>query len=466
MMPIINALKVDSSSLLQADVCIIGAGAAGIAIAREFIGTPYQVLLLESGDFEYDEATQSLYQVKNVGHPLRMDKGYVSRNRYFGGSTNTWAGRCIPLNDIDFQARSWVADSGWPFTKETLEPFYQRAAAVLRLPTYSLFTPHAWPAKILEHQPGFLMQDEIATPEVALYAHSPLKMGRVYQRELLEASNLQICLHANVTEIEPHPDHKQVQQLWVKTLRGNQFRVQSRAYILACGGWENARLLLQSQRHSPQGVGNVYDLVGRYYMEHPKIYCGRLYPTAKTLRSPIFLEPIRTHHGFAQLGIRLTDQQQQQAQVLNHHIELLPGYPAGMPEARQAFQWVGSSVKRLRWHAIRAQDVQTFMPHLSNLADYSLRRRFNRPIPYPYISILNHLEQVPYRESRVTLDSQLDALGQNLLQVQLRITRQEKESLARFHQILDQHLQIQGMGRLVSDMPDIDNPWEALTDSK
>jgi len=462
---IIDAFNLNSSALLQADICIVGGGAAGIAIAREFIGTPYQVLLLESGDFDYDSETQSLYEVQNVGHPLRMDKGYVSRNRYFGGSTNTWAGRCIPLNDIDFQQRSWVKDSGWPFSRKTLEPFYQRAASVLKLPKYQEFNPYHWHSKILDNQAGFLFPDAIAMPEVALYAHSATKMGQVYKQELLEASNIQICIHANVTEIEPNSDHTQIEQLHVKTLWGNQFRVKGRVYILACDGWENARLLLQSQRHSPQGVGNNHDLVGRYYMEHPKIYLGRIYPTAKTLRSPIFQDLIRTQNGFAQMGIRLSNLQQQQAQILNHYIELLPGYPAGMPEASKAFQWVGSCLKRLKWNAIRAEDVQTFLPHLGNLADYFIRKRFNQPITYPYISILNHFEQAPYRESRVMLGQERDALGQNRLKVELRITAQEKESLAQLHQILDKHFQKMGMGRLVSDVPDIESQWKDLTDS-
>lgn len=465
MMSIIDALKVDPSALLQADICIIGGGAAGIAIAREFIGTPYQVLLLESGDFEPDAATQSLYQVKNSGHPLRMDKGYVSRNRYFGGSTNTWAGRCIPLNAIDFQPRSWVKDSGWPFDKQTLAPFYQRASALLKLPNYREFQPYHWQRKVLENRSGFLFKDAIAAPEVALYAHSPIKMGQVYKRELLQAGNIRVCIHANITEIEPNADHTQIERLWVKPLHGHQFWVKGRVYILACGGWENARLLLQSQRYSPQGVGNAHDLVGRYYMEHPKIPLGRIYPTAKTLRSPIFLDLIRTRGGFAQLGIRLTDWQQQQSQLLNHYIELLPGYPLGMPEASKAFQWVGSCFKRLKWSAIKLQDVQTFMPHLGNLTNHFLRKHLNGPLPYPYISVLNHFEQAPNRASRVTLCQERDALGQNLLQVELRITRQEKESLSKFHQILDQHLQSLGIGYLVSELPEIDSPWEDLTDS-
>ncbi|MGP1383655.1 MAG: FAD-dependent oxidoreductase [Thainema sp.] len=465
MTSIIDAFQVEDHTLLQADICIVGGGAAGIAIAKEFIHTQYQVLLLESGDFEHDNQTQSLYDVENVGHPIRLERGYVSRNRYFGGSTNTWAGRCIPLNDIDFQTRSWVKDSGWPFNKATLEPFYQRAARLLKLPSYQKFQADQWQQKVLDQRAHFLFDDAVLAPEVSLFASSPLKMGKVYQQDLLQAGNIRICTHANVTEIEPNPEQTAIEQLQVRTLRGNQFWVKGQVYILACGGWENARLLLLSQRYSPHGVGNVYDLVGRYYMEHPKIHLGKIYPNSKTLRSPIFLDSIRTRNGFAQLGIRLTEQQQQQEQLLNHYIELIPGYLPGLPEASKAFQWTGSCLKRFKWNAIQADDLKAFIPHLDNLTNYFIRKHLNWPITYPYISVLNHFEQAPYRESCVTLSHQRDRLGQQVLQVKLRITNQEKESLIQLHQIADRHFQALGIGRLVSDIPDVDSLWSDLTDS-
>ncbi|NER78509.1 MAG: GMC family oxidoreductase [Leptolyngbya sp. SIO1D8] len=465
MTPVIDALHVARHAVLQADICIIGAGAAGITIAKEFMGTPYQVLLLESGDFSYHEPTQALYKVENIGHPIRIDQGYVSRNRYFGGSTNTWAGRCMPLNEVDFQKRSWVKDSGWPFSKETLEPFYQRASEVLHLPSYQNFHPDRWRQKILKHQAGFLFNDSITTPDVALYAYSPLKMGIVYKQDLLQAGNIHVLTHANLTEIEPNPEQTVIRRLRITTLKGNDFWVKSQVYVLACGGWENARLLLLSRRYCSQGLGNLHDLVGRYYMEHPKINLGKIYPTSNVLRSPIFLDKIRTQNGFAQLGIRLTDQQQQQEQLLNHYIELSPGYPVGMPEASKAFQLTGSYLKRLKWAAIRTKNIKTFVPYLGKLSSHFIRKHLNQPIPYPYISILNHFEQAPNRESRVTLGRQRDVLGQNVLQVKLKVTHQDKESLVRLHTILDQHFQALGVGRLVSDIPDADNRWENLTDS-
>ena len=51
---ILDARKIPDGQVLEADVCIIGAGAAGISLAREFRNKRFRVILLESGGFEPD----------------------------------------------------------------------------------------------------------------------------------------------------------------------------------------------------------------------------------------------------------------------------------------------------------------------------------------------------------------------------------------------------------------------------
>jgi len=65
----IDAHSVPQGAIVEADVCVIGAGAAGITLAHEFIGQPFRVCVLESGGFEVDGETQSLYRGENIGIP-------------------------------------------------------------------------------------------------------------------------------------------------------------------------------------------------------------------------------------------------------------------------------------------------------------------------------------------------------------------------------------------------------------
>jgi choline dehydrogenase-like flavoprotein len=105
----VDALIVPDGSQVEADVCIVGAGAAGITIARE-LGTAslLRTVVLESGRFAADPATQSLYAGKVEGRQyFPLDSG---RTRQFGGTTNEWGGECRPLDALDFERRDWVPE--------------------------------------------------------------------------------------------------------------------------------------------------------------------------------------------------------------------------------------------------------------------------------------------------------------------------------------------------------------------
>ena len=134
----IDARSVPSGTTIETDICIVGAGAAGITLAREFSDQRFRVLLLESGGTEPDTTTQDLYSGNNIGRPYFDPR--IHRLRYFGGTTNHWAGRCALPDPVDFETREGVPYSGWPFLMDHLIPWYQRAQTRLSAGSVRLFT--------------------------------------------------------------------------------------------------------------------------------------------------------------------------------------------------------------------------------------------------------------------------------------------------------------------------------------
>lgn len=117
----IDARQIDNNSIIEGDVCIIGAGAAGISFALQWLNKPYKVILLEGGGFEPEQAMQDLYKGSSTGqryYPLQS-----SRLHFFGGTTGHWAGFCSDFDPLDFKERSWVPNSGWPIDRAALDPF-------------------------------------------------------------------------------------------------------------------------------------------------------------------------------------------------------------------------------------------------------------------------------------------------------------------------------------------------------
>jgi choline dehydrogenase-like flavoprotein len=128
---LIDLRKHAAAAVFDCDIAIVGAGAAGLTLARHLTGRGRDIVVVESGGLDFDTATQGLADGLNLGdacYPL-----VHSRLRFFGGTTNVWGGRCARLEAIDFKQRDWVPLSGWPFAPAEMERWYVAAASDVEL---------------------------------------------------------------------------------------------------------------------------------------------------------------------------------------------------------------------------------------------------------------------------------------------------------------------------------------------
>jgi choline dehydrogenase-like flavoprotein len=263
---IVDYLDSSAKTDFDADLCVIGAGAAGIAIARHFIGTSVTVCLVEGGGATGEEQSQALYEGTSIG-PVPFDAG-TSRMRVFGGSCNLWGGGCIPLGEHDLAERQWVPHSGWPIAYDELTPYYERARAYCQIEAHP-FADGTFLTEVA-HSPISFDADKLINP---VFARSPILFGKAYRPELKTAPNITVLLHANLLELHASANGAAIRYARIGTVGGHKGVVRARHYVLACGGVENARMLLLSNSVLPRGLGNEYDLVGRYFMDHP---CGSM----------------------------------------------------------------------------------------------------------------------------------------------------------------------------------------------
>ena len=276
---LLDARQVAPGSTLTADVCIIGAGAAGITLARALAASGHTVVLLESGGFQPDDATQALYRGSSVGLPLDPigHQGLDGpRLRYFGGTTNHWAGYCRPFPELDFEPRSYVPRSGWPMARAALDPYYAVAEDTCRLGPYD-YDVSSWEARGALKVP--ILNSE-TTPHTIVQLTTQPRFGVIYRDDLTRSPAIQLVLWANVTRLGLADDGSAISTIDVKTLSGNVFAAVATAYVVATGGLEVPRLLLASNDKRPAGIGNEHDLVGRHFMEHVNVAGG---PVALTI---------------------------------------------------------------------------------------------------------------------------------------------------------------------------------------
>jgi choline dehydrogenase-like flavoprotein len=409
---LIDARTIPNNHLLQTDVCIIGAGAAGITLAMEFAGQPCRVLLLESGGLDPDPESQALYKGKNIGLPyFPLD---VSRLRYFGGTTNHWGGMCRPFDEIDFERREWIPDSGWPFPKSVIDPFYKRALPIFQLRHYE-WTPNFWaePDKPLLPLVGNRV---ITIVSQQIPARGRLRFGRTYGDKVIQAANITTCLHANVTRIEANETGKKVNRVRVASLSGNKFSVTAKLFILAAGGIENARLLLLSNNTQPRGLGNQNDLVGRFFLEHPNFIAAIVRPSNPQL--PVRFYQKRTFRDSrVAAGLELSEEVRRGEKLVTVGLGLETIYDelyakASESKGLESFRYL---LKKL-WQGDLPDE---FGKHLGNvIADFDDvavsaygQIRFGGDYPIDHIRLAAGIDPAPNRDSRVTLGTELDPLG-------------------------------------------------------
>ncbi len=449
-MSIVDARHLDGGTELQTDLCIVGTGAAGITVAGEFLGSGRDVVLVESGHFQPEEETQALYDLENVGYPVR--ENFMSRARYFGGSCNLWAGRSMKLTEADFARRDWVPHSGWSLAYDELARYYPRAADVLRLPSPEQFESRAHVASMSD-QERKLFAGEWLSPRVSLWARRPMRFGAAYRSELRRSRGIRVLLNANVTRIIMNQEGTAVESLEAATLSSCTLIIRARAFVLACGAIENARLLLVSRDVHTMGIGNRFDVVGRFFMDHPRCLLGRV-----ELRPDVRLPLIRGHplrDGKIQIGIGLSDGIQRREGLLNHYATLEAAHSDYTAARYDTFVKTMKVLLRRGYSGSRWKLAQSpltsipgliylltpkeLLPHWMYRAETGLRRLLPHR-PDKSCVVVYFCEQPPDPESRVTLSSECDRLGVNKVILRWRISPEVTEGVLRLQTFLTRHL--------------------------
>lgn len=476
---LIDARTVPRATVLETDVCIVGTGPAGLALARELIGESCRVCVLESGGPEFDPEAQALTRGRLTGDEFDpLDK---SRRRRIGGTPHAWDSRaatrevglrCAPLDAIDFDAKAWLPDyPAWPIDRAALDPYYERAHTACRL------GPYRYEAADWEGSDAALpmpLDDTVVRTNVWQYGpQAPFTVE--YPAEVAGAANATIYHHANVVEVETTADGATATRVRVACLGGNTFAVAARLFVLATGGVENARLLLLSDRAQPHGIGNARGLVGRYFMDHQFVHGGTFFPASRAVFDRMALYDTRRVGDASATGkLYFTDEVLRRERLLNVSFAFLPKHRR-YQQVREEYM---DSFKALLRGATRLRVPEGAGAHARNVAagaDFiaarllrkvSRNRWFvhfeegpdmvygggwsaepDRHDKYSVFAVTIHAEQAPHPDNRVTLDREVDAVGARKAQLHWEWRPADIDSVRRAEGLLAREVARAGLGR-------------------
>lgn len=494
---LVDGRTIPSHSRLEADLCIIGAGAAGITLARQFIGTPTRVLVIESGDVDFDPAIQTLAEGDIVGLPYFPLAS--ARLRWLGGTTNHWGGHCRPMVAQDFEAKPWIPHTGWPIGLKDVEPYYERARIACGVPTRK-WTIEAWRDQD-PFKPLPLLGNQFVTRVAQIVPRDSRNFRLAYRPELEASKNVTVHTRTNVIDIETDEAGALATQLHVVTLAGTRFFVSARQVVLAVGGIENARLLLASNRQWPEGLGNRHDVVGRFFLEHPRFFAGVLTPSVDDL--PVGLYDDHSVGGTKLQGyLSLTQEVQRREQLTGVELLFRPVYSGSFDRALKSGDI--RDLDELVSIARRKSGFDEFGRHLANVvADLTTWQSMaipGAPLPVPFPEVVGKLmrstpaeaqslipdllgdiaggvyarthgapirsvllrariDPAPNPESRVTLGEERDALGIPRVRLDWRLSPLDRRSVRRTIEILGAEVGRASLGRVRLTLGEDEKVW-------
>jgi choline dehydrogenase-like flavoprotein len=473
---IISPSEVVRGEVLDADVVVVGAGAAGIPLSLELAAAGLQVLLVEGGGEKVEARNQALY-AGTVRNPMLHPPADKYRHRRLGGTTGVWGGRCVPFDPLDTKPREYIPHSGWPIPFEEVEKYYPAANEWLEAGVYQYSSSKVFLDGVSPMFGGF--ESEIVSIDSLERFSRPTDLYKRYKARLKVSKNLQLIYGANCTNISLSASGSAVEHLDVLVLDGKNFSVRGKYYVLATGGIETARLLLASG-DVQAGIGNENDVVGRYYMCHIAGNVGqlKLYGANTDVRHGYEVSPEGV---YCRRRISLTESEQRRRQVNNVTLRLHfpriadPAHKSGVLSLIYMLKPFVSYEYATRLRDSTGDTIRSTLLHLKNILSSPLEitrflfmwtiKRILASRKFPSIILENttnafslevHGEQCPNSESRVYLSDEKDELGMPRAIIDWRYEQQDILSAKATLEAFGEELERQNLGSLHFDVESLE----------
>lgn len=435
---ITNYNEGDTSTVYECDICIVGSGAAALALLAKLYDTRYQVVVLEAGGEDITTQNQEIY---NVTAPYHAFPGALEgRFRVFGGSTVKWGGQSLPLDPIDFVKRPWVPFSGWPISYHEVAKYYPEVDKFLQL------EPLNYETDIYD----LLQEKKLDGTDDLKFRFSKWSpkpnLREEYREKMVKSTNVTLIQNASLVAINLSENYREIRNLSVSNFSHKKGTVRAKRYVLACGGIENARLLLASNRQFNTAIGNEFDVVGRFLQDHPNASIGNVLNSNDEIQkyfNYFFVRKTRCLPRFI-----LSEAFQKNHKVLN-----ASGSVLFLPKENDTYAQVLNIYRKKVRGSLTLKDIQNLFRtriKVSQLvkpaASFLLQNKVFTPNPSIRFNLM--IEAPPEWANRVTLTEERDALGLSIASVEWQLNEQIKHTLLICSQLFQAYFPKLGLGDL------------------
>lgn len=479
---IISGNSIEDGATLRTRLVVVGAGPAGIVSALEASRRGVDVVLIETGNRKPRSHYQRLSEARRQ-HPDMHAPVELTVSRQIGGTSAIWGGRCVPYDRVDFVERDIAPDSAWPVSYQDVAMYFGRACE------WMLCGRPVFDAHELDHLPRNMVpgaENGVVTTTSLERWSLPTDFGRVYYEEMLRDPGLRVVTDATCVKVNLAETQDRVDSIECRTLSGRSFSVAADDVVIATGGLECTRLLMNSPGRDGMSVGDHSGHLGRWYMAHLEGVIADivLYTAPETTiydyerdtdgsyvrRRFAFADSYQIEHKLPNIAgwianPELADASHRDPQLSLTYLALISPLGGLLAPPAQRLSLTGTKVPGTPYGMTTRSPVRE---HVRNLLrhpiatlrfafDFGVRRVFSRGRKPPGFFVSNprnryplqyHGEHLPHYESRVQLSDENDELGMPKLDIDIRFTDEDIDGVIAAHRHWDAYLRDSGVGHL------------------
>lgn len=267
------------------DICIIGAGAAGLYLAQRLSRHGFRVIILEAGGATC--GTGASIGIEPIFSASRYRGALDGRAFGWGGSTSRWGGLLVPHFDLDVRDEVSPEFVAWRHITNVVRERSSLVFATLGLGS----------------RPDFLSFPEVALGSNAKLLHDcgleavaaeflPFRRRNLtYLASPRMSQNVTVYLNAVASKwlVKPSTNGSgAVTTVEASSQEAKSLRVSAKSFVVAAGAIESARILLEIDRSTGERMFSRGARIGRCLSDHLSCAIADVHPDDQSQVAKVF----------------------------------------------------------------------------------------------------------------------------------------------------------------------------------
>lgn len=411
----------DGHVMCDAQVCIVGAGTAGIFLASQLRKLGLQVVLLEAGDRLARKPEEVDQHCEQCG--IRYRGADSGRSFGLGGTSALWGGQMLPLARTDLEARSDVGFDAWPIDYEEMAAYLPVVRQTLGL---SAGVGVVTDTELLRRKYPALRS--FGDFDLRLSAWLPFKrrnFANAFSGMLKGNADLIVWLNAAVVSMTrtSSADNPRIETLTAQSPNGHKLQVRASVVVVCAGALESTRLLLAYDEATAGSIVATGAPLGRYFADHLSVTCGH-FICRDWRRYNLAVAPIFERGLMRTPRLELSGQTQKRLRLTSAYAHF-----TFVTHGDTGFDVVRNILRRRQGERNPLELTPSLLRHMvTDVSAMAFWRGAYRRLWIPRQAVLLlqvDIEQSPNPDSRLTLSHARDGFGRKRLAIDWRIMPQD-----------------------------------------